>query len=277
MMHGTLQHLLKADTVPAILTALSGENRLAHTFEDNDRILVDEQLVRLLGQDGLICFPMTVRKNTAGVAVLGGSRMEKDRLSAQAETLSLFFSQAALCLEVEAEKGKRARCMKSARLDAAAATARSVIHEVNNPLGIIKNYVRILGLKLPEKHPAQDELNIIGEEIDRVKLLMMNLQAFSVPLKGSREAIDINRMLGGFLTLIDKSLARPSGIELAFHPGDRLPAIQSVKNNIKQAILNVVKNGIESLEKGRGSTSLPNLWMQGENCVQRRCRRVRTA
>ena len=305
MMHGTLQQLLKADTVAAILSAAEDgchilfdiriacfflydsekkillghrtgkettpspiddlaikpnshcivarsftDRQLVHTFGNEEFTLIDAQLITLFGQEGVMCFPIMVRNTVSGVAVMSGSRIENDRLAVHKEKLSLFFSQVALCLQIEAEKEERIRHIKSARLDAAAVTARSVIHEVNNPLGIIKNYVKILGLKLPEKHPAQEELSIISEEIDRVKLLMMDLSAFSKPQSRSRETLDINHMLGGFLALIDRSLAEPLGIELSFHPDNTLPVILSMKNNIKQAVLNILKNGIEAVKSG---------------------------
>jgi signal transduction histidine kinase len=151
---------------------------------------------------------------------------------------------------MEREKEARIRIIKSERLDASAQTARKVIHEVNNPLGIIKNYIKILGLKLPEKHPAQDELKIISEEIDRVKLIMMNLSQFSKPAVGSPELLDVNEMLAGFLSVIEKSMMMLSGVELRFIPDETLPKIFSVKNNIKQALLNLVKNSVEAMGEG---------------------------
>ena len=39
--------------------------------------------------------------------------------------------------------------------------ARKIVHEVNNPLSIIKNYLKILGIKLARIDTAQDEIKII--------------------------------------------------------------------------------------------------------------------
>ena len=79
---------------------------------------------------------------------------------------------------VDDVKRRQARIIKSARMEASSIIARKVVHEVNNPLGIIKNYIKILGLKLPERHPAQGELKIISEEIDRAAKILLQLERF---------------------------------------------------------------------------------------------------
>jgi len=220
------------------------------TEGDEELSILDEQLVRLIDCEGILCVPMMARRSPAGVIVMGVSADRKERLLKQSKRLSMFVNQAAVCLRMEKEKETNIRIVKTERLDASSATARKVIHEVNNPLGIIKNYIKILGLKLPEKHPAQDELKIISEEIDRVKLIMMNLSAFSRPAGGLKELVDVNATLAGFLTILEKSVMIPAGIELQFAPDDNLPKVYSVKNNIKQAVLNFVKNSAEAMKEG---------------------------
>lgn len=52
---------------------------------------------------------------------------------------------------------------------------RKVIHEVNNLLGIMKNYIKILHLKMNKEDPAQFGLGVIDEEIDRVARIVGGL------------------------------------------------------------------------------------------------------
>src|SRR5690606_20509825 len=47
-------------------------------------------------------------------------------------------------------------------------SARKVVHEINNPLSIIKNYLAVLNGKLTRQEPVGGELLILNEEIDRV-------------------------------------------------------------------------------------------------------------
>lgn len=212
--------------------------------------ILDEQLVRVLGTDGMICIPLVARKDVLGVISLGTTRNQGEALLKHYNRLDVFTRQASLCLQNEIEKETRVKIVKSERIDASAITASRVIHEVNNPLGIIKNYVKVLGLKLPEKHPAQDELKIISEEIDRVKLLMVNLSAFSEPPPGQKVPFNINAILSGFLKIITKSILLPAGIKLHISFDENVPKIITVKNSIKQVILNLIRNSVEALTEG---------------------------
>jgi putative nucleotidyltransferase with HDIG domain len=244
--------VIKADSQSAIARALI-QQKMTDTFDadlSGELSIIDEQLIRLIGEEGLFCVPMLAGKEPVGVMVMGVSEELKNSLLSLSRKVTMLVNQAAIALRMEREKEARIRIIKSERLDASAQTARKVIHEVNNPLGIIKNYIKILGLKLPEKHPAQDELKIISEEIDRVKLIMMNLSQFSKPAVGSPELLDVNEMLAGFLSVIEKSMMMLSGVELRFIPDETLPKIFSVKNNIKQALLNLVKNSVEAMGEG---------------------------
>jgi signal transduction histidine kinase len=53
--------------------------------------------------------------------------------------------------------------------------SRRVVHEVNNPLSIIKNYLSVLDSKLERQEPVGGELSILNEEIDRVGQLVNSL------------------------------------------------------------------------------------------------------
>ena len=90
-------------------------------------------------------------------------------------------------------------------MEAYATLTDKVIHEINNPISIIKNYLETLSLKLPDKHPAQEELAVVGEEILRVSALIEGLSSFSKPKIGGFEFIDINRLCTRILEVLKKN------------------------------------------------------------------------
>ena len=52
---------------------------------------------------------------------------------------------------------------------------REAVHEANNPLSIIRNYLETLRLRLGAEHEADESLGVIGEEIIRVGDILRNL------------------------------------------------------------------------------------------------------
>jgi signal transduction histidine kinase len=125
-----------------------------------------------------------------------------------------------------------------------------MVHEVNNPLGIIKNYIRLLSLKLPENHPGGEEIKLILEEIDRITLILNKYIAIAEPEVQPKKPVDLNRQLEVFLKMLEKTLLRPRKILLHMNLDPSLPVMPTDWNALKQIILNLVKNAAEAMPRG---------------------------
>jgi len=157
--------------------------------------LADSQLLDAVGGKGMLYLPMIAKKRSVGVIVLGLPDSPSNDLSNPSEfkLLQLLANQAAISLYLDEVKRKQAEKIQAARLDAASMAAAKVVHEVNNPLGIIRNYLKILEMKLPEKDALQQELTILDEEITRISTIIQQLDTFSTPVKQSFELLDVPR------------------------------------------------------------------------------------
>ena len=77
--------------------------------------------------------------------------------------MEMFAYHAAVALYVDELNTRENQRIQAERMEAVSTMAGKVVHEVNNPLGIIKNYLKILGLKRPERHPAQEDITIMKD------------------------------------------------------------------------------------------------------------------
>lgn len=212
--------------------------------------ITDEQILRLFGTKGLWYLPLSANQEPVGLIAAGTTERQSKALEKQKKLLSLFANHAGMCLYLEKIRKTQSDLIQEERLKASSTIARKVVHEVNNPLGIIKNYLKILGLKLPEKHPAQSELGIISEEIDRVGQIIGYLRNVTQPKLRTFESIDINTLLENLLSITRNSILQPSGINLTFNPDEKISGIQSDKNGLKQVFINLVKNAVEAMPQG---------------------------
>jgi len=115
---------------------------------DDNTVLIDLQLIRFIGQEGIVCLPMLAHGEYVGAIVLGLSQMEFSHLSNHTKLLNMFTKQAALSLRADQMRRSPLKEIQTERAGASSDMARKVVHEVNNPLGIIKNYLKILGINL---------------------------------------------------------------------------------------------------------------------------------
>jgi len=191
--------------------------------------ILDHQLIRLTGKDGFLCLPMIAREESVGVILLGIERVRISHLGNQVNLLTMYANQSALALHADMVREAQSKLVQSERLAAASGIARRVVHEVNNPLGIIKNYIKILGLKLSGEDPAQEELKIISEELDRVALIVRELSDFSEPEAGPSEPVDINELLSDLVKITRESLMRDAKINVHLNLEPSLPTVLSGK------------------------------------------------
>lgn len=192
-------------------------------------MIIDEQIIHLIGTDGIVCLPMTCRGEHVGVMVLGTDETEVLHLFKRMKLLTMFTNQAALAIHLDRTRKRQEELLQAERITAFSTLARQVNHEVNNPLGIIKNYLKILGMKLAKEDPVQGELVIINEEIDRVSAIISELSRFDQPRVRQTEDVNINGLLSDLVSITKKSLAAGSRIRFHLKLDPALPDITTEK------------------------------------------------
>ncbi len=238
-------------------------NRILDSFgyyTERDLSLVDQQLIAALGSDGMLCVPLRRHKRPLGVIVGGIREVQIPRLTAQMERLREFAAQAALFMDSHLPETTGGPPNRVIFKD----SVRRVIHEVNNPLGIIKNYIGALGGEDQGSPTRRVDLELIQEEIDRVGRLIERLgqETGGAPPLPSREPVDLNRIIADLDRLLGPSVFQPAGVKAQYNLAADLPPIEGDCNALIQVFLNLFKNAVEAMPQG------------GRLRVQTACRRV---
>ena len=210
----------------------------------------DTQMIRLLEAEGLYCVPIYSSEKTSGVMALGVDEITAKSLDDNNGLVKLFSKQTGICIQSIRFYNEYAVNLHEKKMEAYSTLTDKVIHEINNPIAIIKNYIETLGLKLPDKHPAQDELLVIGEEMNRVAGLLDKLRSFSRPKIDGFEQVDINHLCQTMLEILKKSILLPKRIEASISIDPEIPKIKTDPNGLKQVFINLVKNAAEAMDEG---------------------------
>jgi len=214
--------------------------------------LAEEQLLRMLGSESMVVVPLVSGARCLGVLIGGVAAWQLPHCQRRERFMQAFGSQAAGVLEtLLAERGQARRQLASVAEEFREASRR-VVHEVNNPLSIIKNYLSVLDSKLARQEPVGGELSILNEEIDRVGQLIGTLAQPGAQddsqLFGPR-ATDAAKVVDDVLRLFRASSFMPSSIAIeARMAGDS--AIEGDPDVLKQILVNLVKNAVEALGQG---------------------------
>jgi signal transduction histidine kinase len=138
----------------------------------------------------------------------------------------------------------------SRRLSAAGRLTRGVAHEVKNPINAIVLHLQLLQNKLRADDPdTRRHMDIIGNEIHRLDRVVQILVDFMRPRDLHLEEMDMRKILEEVAVLASPEAER-HGIQIAQElPHERL-VVRVDPDLIKQAILNLVLNGVQAMTKG---------------------------
>lgn len=138
----------------------------------------------------------------------------------------------------------------SARLDAMHRLIGSVAHEVKNPLNSIAvrlDYVQSwVATDFPE---AVEEIQVIVQEVNRLDRVVRNFLDFTRPVELAKEELDMIVLVREITELV-KPDAERRGVSVSFKSTKPAIPVCGDPDLLKEAILNVVANGIESMPKG---------------------------
>jgi len=212
--------------------------------------IVDEQIIRMLGGNGIYCLPMTTFGEALGALVLSVRENDLPSLLNNEKLLKILVHKGSMALRIDDYRQRQLRDIQAERLDATNDLARRVVHEVNNPLSIVKNYLKILELKLSDAQIAQDEIKIINEEINRVAGLLRKLTNFSIEGGRSQESVDVNALLTDLVKITKDSMLSHFNVSLLTRLDPDLPRIKAEKAGLKQVFINLIKNATEAMKNG---------------------------
>jgi PAS domain S-box-containing protein len=138
----------------------------------------------------------------------------------------------------------------SRRLSASGRLTRGVAHEVKNPINAIVLHLQLLQSKLQQIDPdTRRHMDIIGSEIHRLDRVVQILVDFTRPRELHLEETDLRRLLEDVV-----SLAAPDAGQHAVNIVQDLPSdplfVKVDADFLKQAILNVVLNGVQAMPQG---------------------------
>lgn len=149
----------------------------------------------------------------------------------------------------------------SEKLASVGLLAAGVAHEINNPLEIIYTYLSFMKYKFrsPEFHEALDTLH---EQIAHIAGIVSNLLSFSDKNAIQSEEIELNSEIRAMLKLI-KHNAGYQHIKIRFEPHPQELFVNANRHEIKQVILNLLKNSFEAMPSG-GQISIKTDALQSE-------------
>lgn len=141
--------------------------------------------------------------------------------------------------------------------------AAGIAHEIRNPLTSLKGFIQLMqkdGMRKPEY------FSIMSSELARIEMIVSELLVLAKPHASAFEVHDLTNLITHVVTLLEtEAILQKVTIQVAFE--SPLPMVHCDENQLKQAFINFLKNGIEATS-GSGEIVI-RLWCEGDKVVIR--------
>ncbi|KXY26893.1 sensor histidine kinase [Bacillus cereus] len=139
----------------------------------------------------------------------------------------------------------------------------TIAHEIRNPLTALKGFTQIQKERNPEDTMSYE---IMLQEIERINGFVSELMLLGKPKPTNYEWCNIGEILLYVVQLME-SYATQYKVKFNLQVDGNLPVINGDDKQLKQVLLNIIKNGIESMPGG-GNIQILAYEKAGENlCI----------
>lgn len=156
-------------------------------------------------------------------------------------------------------EGEQQTAGDASRIAALGVLAASLAHELNQPLAAILTNAqaaqRFLAVESPDLEEVREILLDISENDRRAVEILHGLRALAQREPAEMVPLDLNQVVRAAADLADGAAHRRD-VRLVLELEDDLPEIWGGAAQLRQALTNLVMNGLEAMEAGPGDREL---------------------
>lgn len=150
--------------------------------------------------------------------------------------------------DVTARKRLESQFFQAQKMEAVGRLAGGIAHDFNNFLTVILGYTELLEKEEFQKLAVTSNIQAIREAAQKASTLTQNLLAFSRKQHLQPKAIDLNELVDGMDSILNRLLGE--NIEIIKKPSPELGSVHADASQLEQVILNLAVNSKDAMERG---------------------------
>jgi signal transduction histidine kinase len=239
---------------------LTVQNKQPYNITDaGSSPIVPKELRETLRVNSFATVPLVAKDRVIGLILADNMFTQRPITDGDIRFFTLFAHQAALAIENAVihtnletmNKDMRAlheQLVQSEKMAALGAMIAEITHEIRNPLVSIGGFTRRLAKKLQDPEDRK-YIDIILSEVSRLEGIIHDNLGYLKEVTPQFVDADLNDVVGDILLLYGDELAQRR-INVDQELSRTLPRLMLDTRQIKQALINIIKNAMEAMENG---------------------------
>jgi len=210
--------------------------------------MIDQLNLHSLKSEALVCIPLRADSSKMGVIIAGCSITQANKFNADPHLISYFGQAAGNCLNSCINRTEQTKQqIENHQLESHLKT-RAMVHEVSNPLTIVSNYLEVLDSSITPEDTSSRHIETIRSEIDRIGNLLLQFRDSneSNEVEADTET-HVNQLITQITELLEPTFYKLNSISSNLTLDDNLPLVDINKSQLKQILINLMKNAAEAL------------------------------
>ncbi len=254
-----------------ILTETVVQKKIFNVTDAENHPLVSREFIDAIGVNAFATVPLITHEEVLGVILVDNKYNNKPITEGQLRLLTRFTTHASWAMEnsrlftklLETNRellSTKEQLVQSEKLAALGEVSAEVAHEIKNPLVSIGGFARRLQNTVKKITADSDDkekkvkdlntyANIITGEVARLEKLLKNILFYSKAAVLEREEVQINDILAEVIYLFRSGFYGKS-IVVNQEKSDDLPVLLLDRQKIKQVLINLFFNAMESMPEG---------------------------
>ncbi|MDA2631408.1 GAF domain-containing protein [Bacillus cereus] len=167
-----------------------------------------------------------------------------------------------ICKNITEKKQYEQELKRLSNIELIGQMAAGISHEIRNPMTTIRGFLQLLKEENNyEKH--NNYFNLMVEELDRANSIITEFLSIGNTKKSDLQMLDLNSIIHDIIPLI-KIDTHNQNKYIQVDTND-VPALLLNRNEIRQLLMNLYRNGLEAMSTGKTLTI--STYKEGQNCV----------
>ena len=137
---------------------------------------------------------------------------------------------------------------RAEKLNTLGELAASIAHEVRNPLTVVKGFLQLMKSQEKQKNDNYQYLGLVLSELARAEAIINDYLNFAKPQFEKIERLQLSSTMTDVVALLHP-LAIKQGVDLESDLQEEV-YLHTDRSQIKQALVNIIKNAIEATDHG---------------------------